>query len=106
MRVHMKEKVQLTETMSLLYVQNKENSLCRKGTMCLWEGQVVPVVNICMESSCGCSLEACNSTSIVLRGGHSDEWSTSVGGYTLILKHIQYSQGIKGEYLDFQYYIE
>ena len=106
MKVYVGEKVDLTETMSLLYVKNLEKSTCPPNVLCVWEGRVIPVINLCLASSCGCSLEACSSEQTELRGGYKSEWTIPVGEYILILRDIQSREDNRGDYLMFEYYIE
>jgi len=92
MKVYIGEKVDLTETISLLYVKQLSAS--------------THVINVCMASSCGCSLEACSSEQTELYDGYKREWVLRVGEYILVLTDIQSLTDYKGKYLIFKYYIE
>lgn len=84
MRIQMNQKVQITETISMHYVGNDHNRF---------------IVNICMASDCGCSLEACRTEYIE----PYDTWSVDLGDYSLILYNIiSYTDGT----FSFAYYIE
>lgn len=83
------KEVRISETLSVLYVTNKGNSLCPKGAMCVWEGEITPVLRVCLKSSCGCSGEFCESVSKTLRGGYTDEWRIPMPGMDLVLSSVQ-----------------
>lgn len=107
MKVYMNEKVQLTETMSLLYVQNNDIPPCPPTARCIAPHKVrIPVVNICLASSCGCSLEACISEQTTLVEYYDNEWYIRVGEFMLILHNVKFGHDNIGEYLEFKYLID
>lgn len=95
--------IKLTETLSLYYVQNTSNSLCKKGMMCVWEGEITPVLRICLVSGCGCSGDICHSVSKSLRGGYANEWRIPLDkDMDLVLSEIE----ADGQNLSFDYSLE
>lgn len=92
----------LTSTLSLLYVQDRENSLCPDRAMCIWEGSITPVIRVCLKSSCGCSGDFCESVSMQLTGGYINEWRIQILGLELVLTNVS----ADGRSLKFNFMIE
>lgn len=84
----------LTSTLSLLYVQDR--------AMCIWEGSITPVIRVCLKSSCGCSGDFCESVSMQLTGGYTNEWRIQILGLELVLTNVS----ADGRSLKFNFMIE